>query len=157
MDIIENYVDAESFKQLNIDLNSKHFPWFWVKKIEGENNIHNYHFSHHFYVNNRICSDWFSSIEKSFLLLLKPKGLIRIKANLNVQTEKQFLFEEHRDQDFDCKVAIFYLNSNDGYTLINNKKIKSVKNRMLFFNNEWHSSSTTTNQPNRIVINFNYF
>ena len=157
MDIIENYVDAESFKQLNIDLNSKHFPWFWVKKIEGENNIHNYHFSHHFYVNNRICSDWFSLIEKSFLLVIKPKALIRIKANLNVQTEKQFLFEKHKDQDFDCKVAIFYLNSNDGYTLINNKKIKSVKNRMLFFNNEWHSSSTTTNQPNRIVINFNYF
>ena len=157
MDIVENYVDAESLKQLNINLNANHFPWYWVKKIARANNINNYHFSHVFYIHDRICSNWFSLIEKSFLLLLKPKALIRIKANLNVRTEKQFLFEKHQDQDFDCKVAIFYLNSNDGYTLINNKEIKSVKNRMLFFNNEWHSSSTTTDQPNRIVINFNYF
>jgi len=156
MDIIENYLDAESFKNLDTNLNSDYFPWFWCKKIATANNINNYHFSHNFYNNNRICSQWFSLIE-SFLSLIKPKALIRIKANLNVQTKKQFLFEKHKDQRFDCKVAVFYLNSNNGYTLINNKKIKSIKNRMLFFNNDWHSSSTTTNQPNRIVINFNYF
>ena len=157
MDIIENYLDSGSFKNLDIELKSNNFPWYWVEKIKGENNINNYHLSHNFYRDNRICSQWFSLIEKSFLFLIKPKALIRIKANLNIKTEKQFLFENHKDQDFDCKVALFYLNSNDGYTLINGKKINSIKNRMVFFNNDWHSSSTTTNQPNRIVINFNYF
>ena len=157
MEIIDNYLNKESFDHLDSNLNLDSFPWYWTKKIDGNNDINNYHFSHVFYIHDRICSNWFSLIEKSFLLLLKPKALIRIKANLNVRTEKQVIFEKHKDQNFDCKVAIFYLNSNNGYTLINNKEIKSVKNRMLFFNNEWHSSSTTTDQPSRIVINFNYF
>tara|TARA_Y100001963_G_scaffold154875_1_gene244637 strand:+ start:1916 stop:2386 length:471 start_codon:yes stop_codon:yes gene_type:complete len=156
MDLTENYLDEESLKKLNINLNSNTFPWFWVKKIQGVDNINNYHFVHDFYTNDRICSHWFPLME-SFISLIKPKALIRIKANLNVRTDKHIIFTKHRDQEFDCKVAVFYLNSNDGYTLINNKKIKSVKNRMLFFNNDWHSSSTTTDQPNRIVINFNYF
>ena len=157
MEIIDNYLNKESFDHLDSNLNLDSFPWYWTKKIDGNNDINNYHFSHVFYKDNRIHSQmWFPLIE-NFISLLKPKSLIRIKANLTMRTEKQIIFEKHIDQEFDCKVAIFYLNSNNGYTLINNKKIKSIKNRMLFFNNDWHSSSTTTNQPNRIVINFNYF
>ena len=157
MDITDNYLNSKYFDHLNSNLNSNTFPWFWTQKVYGVNDIHNYHFSHVFYKDNRIHSQmWFPLIE-NFISLLKPKSLIRIKANLTMRTEKQIIFEKHIDQEFDCKVAIFYLNSNNGYTLINNKKIKSIKNRMLFFPNCAHTSSTTTDQPNRIVINFNYF
>ena len=156
MEIIDNYLNKESFDHLDSNLNLDSFPWYWTKKIDGNNDINNYHFSHVFYKDNKIWSNLFPLVEK-FIPLLKPKSLIRVKANLTVRTEKQVIFEKHKDQDFDCKVAIFYLNSNNGYTLINNKKIKSLKNRMVFFPNCWHRSSTATDQPNRMVINFNYF
>ena len=156
MKIIDNYLNKESFDHLNSDFNLNSFPWYWTKKIYSNNDINNYHFSHVFYENNKIWSNLFPLVEK-FISVLKPKSLIRIKANLTVRTEKQIIFKKHKDQDFDCKVAIFYLNSNNGYTLIDTKKIESIKNRMVFFSNCWHSSSTATDQPNRIVINFNYF
>jgi len=156
MDITDNYLNKEYLDHLDSNLNLDSFPWYWTKKIDGNNDINNYHFSHVFYNDNRINSQFFPLIE-NFIPLLKPKSLVRIKANLTVRTEKQIIFKKHKDQDFDCKVAIFYLNSNNGYTLIDTKKIESIKNRMVFFSNCWHSSSTATDQPNRIVINFNYF
>tara|TARA_R100000306_G_C4299544_1_gene104380 strand:+ start:135 stop:605 length:471 start_codon:yes stop_codon:yes gene_type:complete len=156
MDITDNYLNKEYLDHLDSNLNLDSFPWYWTKKIDGNNDINNYHFSHVFYNDDRINSQFFPLIE-NFIPLLKPKSLVRIKANLTVRTEKQIIFKKHKDQDFDCKVAIFYLNSNNGYTLIDTKKIESIKNRMVFFSNCWHSSSTATDQPNRIVINFNYF
>jgi len=156
MDITDNYLNKEYLDYLDSNLNSNTFPWFWSKKTPSVNDINNYHFAHVFYHDNKINSPLFPLIE-NFIPLLKPKSLIRIKANLTIKTEKHIIFENHKDQTFDCKIAIFYLNSNNGYTLINNKKIKSIKNRMVFFPNCLHSSSTTTDQPNRIVINFNYF
>ena len=156
MDLRDNYLKKEYLDHLDLNFNSDSFPWFWNKKISTADDINNYHLSHVFYNDNKINSKFFPLVG-DFIPLLKPKSLIRIKANLTVKTEKQIIFKKHRDQPFDCKVAIFYLNSNNGYTLIDNKKIKSIKNRMVFFPNCWHSSATATDQPNRIVINFNYF
>ena len=58
-----------------------------------------------------------------------------------------------------CKVAIYYVNTNNGYTLFkNNKKVMSEKNKLVIFDaNTEHASTTCTNQDYRIVINFNYF
>ena len=156
--IIDNFLPEQASTNINDLLTGENFPWYFnnYKSSATIQELFEYQFIHIFYDKDIVNSDHFNSL-KPLLNKLNCLSLIRIKANLNVRTEKQFLFEKHQDQDFDCKVAIFYLNSNDGYTLINNKEIKSVKNRMLFFNNEWHSSSTTTDQPNRIVINFNYF
>ena len=59
---------------------------------------------------------------------LKPLSLIRIKANLNPPTEKLIESDYHTDTDFKCKAAIYYVNDNDGYTMIGKEKILSKKN-----------------------------
>ena len=58
------------------------------------------------------------------------------------------------------KTAIFYLNNNNGYTLLDPKKkikIKSKANQMLTFDSDVkHGAVLQTDKKRRIVINFNY-
>ena len=56
------------------------------------------------------------------------------------------------------KTAIFYINSNNGFTVLeNDTKIESIENRLLLFNgSKKHHSTSCTNSGARININFNY-
>ena len=58
----------------------------------------------------------------------------------------------------DCKTAIFYLNTNNGYTLFDKgDKIPSLENRVVEFDsNLKHCAVDHTDTKYRIVINFNY-
>jgi hypothetical protein len=61
--------------------------------------------------------------------------------------------------DIICTTAIFYINSNDGYTIFkkNKKIIKSKENKFIYFkSNSEHAGTTCTDQKVRVVINFNY-
>ena len=50
------------------------------------------------------------------------------------------------------------MNTNDGYTFFKNgKKIESVANRLIVFNNDmWHGGTSCTDAHERIVINLNF-
>ena len=55
--------------------------------------------------------------------------------------------------------AIFYINSNNGYTIFKDtkEKVKSVPNRLLKFDTRMkHSGVSSTDEKRRVVINFNY-
>ena len=63
--------------------------------------------------------------------------------------------------DFDNflgKTAIFYVNSNNGYTVFENGlKVDSQENRLVVFNSDLlHAGTTCTDQKIRCVINFNF-
>ena len=61
--------------------------------------------------------------------------------------------------DFRGKTAIFYLNTNNGYTLFEDgTKIESVANRLLTFDaNLPHTGTSCTDKQFRCVLNINYF
>ena len=61
------------------------------------------------------------------------------------------------DDDSDCKVAILYLNTNNGYTkLKDGTKFPSVKNTVVMFDNVEHTDVTQTNTEERIVLNIGF-
>jgi len=102
----------------------------------------------------------FVKMIKPILKKLGAKSLVRVKANLNSFSTNLVEGGFHRDYDYDCKAALFYVNTNNGYTKFkkNNKIIKSVENRMVMFKaNELHTGTNTTDQKCRVVINFAYF
>lgn len=97
---------------------------------------------------------------KPILDVLSPKSIRRIKGN---QYVNQNLFVEHGlhtdSDDKNMKAAIFYVNTNNGYTIFEDgEKIESVENRLLIFDsNIPHKSTNCTDELRRITLNFNYY
>ena len=158
MKIIDNYLNKEDHLVLKEALSSDTFPWFYNEyKVDENKELFNFQFTHSFYRDHTINSNHFECL-RPLLTKMKPHSLIRIKANLTTATHKQVSYKEHTDQPFKCSAAIYYINTNNGYTLIKNKKIESKQNRIVFFDADTeHVSTNATDCKNRMVINFNYF
>jgi hypothetical protein len=156
--IIDNYLNIDEFLILKTIMESDSFPWFYNEiKVAKDKNLFHYQFCHNFYINDEVNSSYFNNL-KPLINKLKPLSLIRIKANLNPVSHKLVEFTPHQDQKFKCKIALFYLNNNNGYTIIDKEKINSKENRMVLFNSDVaHYGTNSTDCKNRMVINFNYF
>ena len=87
---------------------------------------------------------------------LDPLCLIRVKANLNPQTDKIVETGEHEDMNDDrFTSAVLFLNNCDGYCRVGETKFFSEENKLIMFNsNTTHTGSTCTDVPRRVLINF---
>ena len=154
--IINDFLDPKDFTSLQqLFLESfNNFPWF-LSTVNGPQDTC-FQFVHTFFHNTKINSAFFKDL-RPILELLKPKSLIRIKANLLTKSSKIIEHDYHIDYK-NCTTAIFYINSNNGYTKFKSGPlIKSQENKLIKFNsNLEHAGSTCTDQNVRIVINFNY-
>ena len=157
MKIIDNYLPESEYLKIKEILESFNFPWFYFNgKVMPNNKLFDFGFSHTFYIHNKPNSE-FLNILDPIINKLEPLSLIRIKANLNPISKDLIEFKEHTDQQFKCKAAIYYVNDNNGYTMIGDKKVESKGNRIVMFNaNTKHYGTNSTNCNNRVVINFNY-
>jgi hypothetical protein len=157
--VIDNFLSEEDHDALRyLTITSQAMPWFLNNEISGEKEDEkDYYFTHLFYNNYTINSNNFH-LFKPLLTKLECKALIRIKANLYPGTEILKKHTNHRDFDFDHMAAVYYINDNDGHTILNDSiKIESKANRILIFNPQVeHCSTTCTDQKYRITINFNY-
>ena len=135
--IKNNFLHKDDFKNLKDPMLGPDFPWYYNNtKVDKE----------------------------PVLQKLKVKEVIRIKANLVPRTSRIHRFEKHTDQDFNCKGAILYINSNNGCTIFeegrrdgSSKHVTSKENRIVLFNaNKNHQGTTCTNEKIRVLINFNY-
>ena len=156
--VLDNYLKKEDYVNLRKVLESNEFPWyFYPLTSKATDDIFNYQFNHIFYRDDTPNSVYFD-ILKPLIKQIKPITLFRVKANLNPISHKLVKFDKHVDQTyFRCKAAIYYVNDNNGYTVIEKKKIQSKSNRMVFFDaDEPHYGTNSTDCNNRMVINFNY-
>ena len=161
MKIFDNYIDQNSFEYLSNTISSNSFPWYYYNSKSNEpydvDHVFNYQFVHLFYFNSEITSPYYD-ILNPILEKMGVKELVRIKVNLNPPSNKLVKYSKHTDQNYSCKAAIYYINTNNGYTTIGDEKIESKANRIVFFDaNEEHSGTNSTDCKNRMVINFNYF
>jgi hypothetical protein len=158
--VVDNFLPKQEFLELKNIMLSYNFPWYYNSDInifhENKKDL-TCQFSHIFFRD---------AVPSTYFILLKPilekiecKALLRIKGNLYPRTDKIEIHKKHLDYDFIHKGALFYINTNNGKTILNDKtEIDSVENRMLFFESYKHHQSTSTNdQKARVNINFNYF
>lgn len=89
----------------------------------------------------------------------KPKAIARIKANLYPNQNEFVYHNEHRDYKEPHRGAILYINTNNGFTVLEDgTKIESIRNRLLLFDSsQKHRSTNCTDDWGRLIINFNYF
>ena len=157
--VIENFLPEKEYTNIHTLLTNEHFPWYFnnYKSSSTIRELFEYQFVHIFYDNDIVNSSSFHVL-KPLLNKLNYLSLIRIKANLNPITQNLITYKPHRDKLFKCKVALYYVNTNNGYTMVEGKKIESKKNRIVLFDStKKHYGTNSTDTNNRIVINFNYF
>ena len=155
--VTNNFVDNDLFNELKKILMSENINWFWRNTMTG---MDNYFFTHCFYNNEKIESDFFEPFIVPILKKLNYTKVIQVRANLSLKKEKSFQSNFHKDYDFNCNTAILYINTCNGYTIlsnINKIKINSEENKMLIFNSQIeHAGVSQTDCERRIIINFNY-
>ena len=163
MDIEDNFLNPEEFKNIQTLLTNPSFPWFLnkgvVEKETDEKNM--FQFTHTFWDNNLGGQTSPFLIELEPLInKINPSKLYRIKANLVTRTDEIVVHGYHTDYHapFKCTTSVFYINTNNGFTVFENgEKAYSLENRFARFDsNLMHSGSSCTDKNFRCVININY-
>lgn len=164
MNIRDNFLSEENFLEIQKTLLSDNFPWYLGEIVPFElsscQRLDNVQLWHGFYDGFMPISDYCLPLMNYFVDILQPKALIKIKANLTMKTNDIIEHGYHIDLPYPdgFKTAVFYLNTNDGYTKFSNGfKVESIRNRFVEFDGSTpHTGTTCTDSQFRAVINFNY-
>jgi len=159
-DVIDNVLSKELSEEIYNVMLGDSFAWHYSSAIAyEENNVDNlFYMTHNFYSGNRPNSHLFDRWYSEFENVLSISALLRMKGNLYPSQKQLNIHPSHIDlPDIPNIGAIYYVNDNDGYTIIGDKKIASIKNRLLVFDAHVpHSSTDCTNTKCRVNINFNF-
>ena len=157
MKVIDNFLLPDQFKLVSDYMMGPYCTWSYNPFVDYQNSIFSafdlddYQFIHNFSIEDSIL---FPLVER-----LNIKEVVRIKANLNPRTSEIVERKFHTDVDDKCKTAVFYINTNNGWTEFEDgSKVESVANRVVIFDSHTkHKGTTCSDQKTRVVINFNYY
>ena len=169
--IIDNFLPEEHFDKISNLLMGSGMIWNYNDVVDYRGSGSKTQFTHTFFSSTKGFISPLSDIVKPFIDPLKIKTLIKIKANLNVKCEEndresKFHYDHELvgsklpDGTLTSYTAIYYVNTNNGYTLFKdgNFKVDSVANRLVIFDSsKLHKAVRCTDKEKRVVINFNYF
>ena len=160
VEIIDNFLGPEKFKNLQNTVLDVNFPWYAYTGVTEIDSIQKDHWSffHLFYQDFEANSPFFKSIA-DILDELGVKGLIRSKANLYPRSNEIVEHDFHYDYEYSHKSGLYSLNTNNGFTMMEDgEKINSVANRMVLFDaSKLHKSTTCSDENYRVNIVLNYF
>ena len=161
MKIIDDFLPTSDFEIVQGYFLSPDFTWSVNDSIAGKKRgIDQYQFVHTFYDISNPTLHNFSPFLTPLYNKLNAKYIFRIKANLRPRTTQGVLSEYHTDLDLNQQTAIYYLNTNNGYTKFQDETLKdvsSVANRLLtFYGGLKHCGCSATDSNYRIVLNINY-
>ena len=167
--VIDNFLPKEEYDNLCHTFLGEKMIWNYQNVVDYEQGD-NFMFCHLFWTTNSGLVSPLSDIIKPFYTKLQTQIIIRIKANLTTRTETHLESAFHYDNEFagsrlpdgtlTSYTAIYYVNTNNGYTLFKdgNYKVDSVANRLVIFDSsKLHKAVRCTDKEKRVVINFNYF
>jgi len=157
-EIIDNYCSQEYFDKLSEIVLSPDFPWFYQDTVSGPSNNDDFYFTHCVYKHHRITSELYDMLIPLFESI-QIKSLIRVKFNLYPNLGTEITNDPHIDYEFQHNGAILYLNTNNGFTVLEDgERISSIKNRLLLFDaSKKHYSTHCTDKKIRVNMNINYF
>ena len=156
--LYDNFLSEKDFKDIRDLFMSFRFPWYYTPVV-GEKD-EDYQFTFGLYSYTRPLSETYDTLEKIICdKKIKVAAVCRVKANCSVKTTEHVETGFHCDMPFECTTAIFYLNTNNGYTEFEDgTKVDAVANRLVTFPSTLkHRGVTTTDTDRKVLINFNYF
>ena len=159
MEIIDKFLPQKDFKYLQDFIMGPDITWHIQQGLAYRDKVgKDVLLTHMFYQNEEPHSPFVNEMVP-LLEKLDRKVLIRLKANAYPITDEIVVHPRHTDLDYECKTALFYINTNDGWTeLDDGTKVDSVENRLVVFDSQVpHSSTSCTDAKVRYNININYF
>ena len=161
MKVIDDFLSPQDFKLTQQYFLGSEFTWYYSDSIaKRKQGLDQFQFSHTFFNISKPSLTNYSPFLQPILTKLNAKYIFRIKANLRPRTTQGVLSEYHTDMELNQQTAIFYLNTNNGYTKFQDNTLEdvpSVANRLLtFYGGLKHCGSSCTDSNNRVVLNINY-
>lgn len=167
--IIDNFLDNKNFFDIKKTFFPKNktqnkLPWHYNQGIVRDPKLgptgyekHDWMYSHSFLSNNcKKESDYIHLIQPIFKKL-NATLIIDARANLLIPTENHIHHEDHVDRNIFHKVALFYVTTNNGFTVLKDvANINCVQNRMVIFDGSIYHHSVTSTDDVRCVININF-
>ena len=170
VEIIQNFLDDKSFLEVKKFIMSPRCQWRYVDFIahkDGRDQDKDGYFVHSFKdchpktlvdrfpesPNYSLMSNLMTKIKEK----IKYQNILRIRSSLYPRRDTQKPDPFHVDYDFSHKVCIFYLNTNNGYTMFENgEKVHSIENQLVIFDGQKkHCSVVQTDESARYIININ--
>ena len=171
--IVDQYLNPKDHEQLQSIMLQREFPWTLAQKtgdmdMDGKSTDPLNTQLNHWFVDFR--NAHYSPFFKYVLPIVNQQriiGISRIKANLQLCTEKPIESDYHVDLSLRYGIAdipephptniIYYVNTNNGYTEFETgEKVESVANRAVIFpNSVRHRGVSQTDTHYRTVINLN--
>lgn len=157
--IFDTFLPNDVFNEIQSVVSNVNFPWFFEQYVANKEDVSDVVFTHFFYSNYTINSPYFETIMRPFVDLIKPKAIIRARANLTIGQNKFIEHGRHLDYPYPHKMMIFYLNTCNGFTKLDgDNKVDCVANRALFLDGVVeHNSTNCTDDKKRFVLTMNYF
>ena len=170
IEIIDNFLNKDDFNELKVFLMSPRSQWRFVDFIahkDGRDEDKDGYFVHSFtdldptsFKERFLVSPDYKKISRLLDSIKKKvnyKQILRVRSSLYPRRDKQKPDPFHIDYNFDHKVCIFYVNTNNGFTLFENgEKVSSVANRLMIFDGlEKHCSVVQTDTAARCIVNIN--
>jgi len=154
--IIDNFLDPISFNALIVAFLGTEKP-MWslgtnITGIPGNPDSNHVYFAHQVQAPIKELIPVLQALD-----IHEVNDIYRVKVNLYPRTSEVYHHSDHVDADFPHKGAILYLNTNNGFTVVDGTPVESVANRLLLFDPSIpHHSTTCSDQPFRANINFNF-
>jgi hypothetical protein len=175
--IKDNFLPKLFFSPLQKHLLSTEIEWRYSKSAtnntKNDMNLQDHYFSHTVYGKNigeenpSLVSAHYNKLQPILYFIedkfnFHIKNLLRMNLTFITQRNENRETNFHIDFDYPHYVGILYLNTCNGPTLIEDKQIDFIENRMVFFDGSMkHAAVTQTDSAHRmnIVINIegNFF
>ena len=161
MKIIDNFLSKSDFEVTQQFFLGDSFTWHLMPSIANKRQgLDQYQFVHTFFDISKPYLQQYSNFLTPIFSKLQAKYILRVKANLRPRTSTGVLSDYHVDMSLNQQTAIFYLNTNNGYTKFQDntlQDVSSVANRLLtFYGGLKHCGASATDSNYRILLNINY-
>ena len=158
MRIEDDFLSQEDLDKLDSIISSYHFPWFFQKNQTWDDDPF---FCHTLYHADEPRSEFYKPVQNIFKKYMKWTSMYRLNVNLcpKISSTSNFHTDTNgKDNEEVMTTAVFYLNTNNGYTEFENgDRVDSVQNRLVTFpTNTLHRAVGQTDKDKRVVLNFNY-
>ena len=166
-EIIDNFLDQKSFDRIKshfFSTNPGQFLWYYNKGIVRNPDLgptgyeeNDWMCSHPFIKeNNPKVSDFLFLIDP-IIKKLDAYKIIDARSILLTPTKNRIHHESHVDRKTFHKVALFYVTTSNGYTVLDNvTEVDCVENRMLIFDGSMYHHSASSTDDVRCAININF-